>query len=155
MFLHFSNICFFLLSFFFPSPHSLYLEVCLLSFFPFIYLSVWQCNLLYDGVFPVCLPKCLFFTLQGLFALLRGEKGMEIQEKTAAGWQWRGQAKHITQKLGHFTAGILKQMWDREGLSILPSWPQAEEADSGQWTHFFPQASPQIPLLLLTVSPGL
>lgn len=145
-------VCFFILatfvfSFFFLLPVNFILKFIFWGFFPFIYLWVWQSNSLYDVVSPVCLPKCLI--LQGLFALSRGEKGLEIQEKTATGWQWRrGQAKHITQELGHFTAGIYKQMWERERLSILPSWP--EEADSGQWTHFFPLASPQIPLLLLS-----
>lgn len=132
IFLHFSNICFFLLSFFLLPVHFI-LGFVFWGFFLFIYLGVWQYNSLYDGVSPVCLPKCLLFILRGLFALPRGEKGLEIQEKTATGWQWRrGQAKHITQELGHFTAGIHKQMWER--LSILPSWPQAEEADSRQRT---------------------
>lgn len=150
-FLHFCNVCFFLLRFFLLPFHFI-LKFVIWRLF--IYLWVWQYNSLYDYVSPVRLPKCLFFILQGHFAVPRGEKGLEIQEKTATGWQWRrGQAKHIPRELGNFRAGIQKQMWER--LSILPPWPETEEADSGQWTHFFPLASPQIPLLLLTVSPGL
>lgn len=138
--------------------------VVLFSFFlSFIsLLCFWLYYSLYDSVTfsTVCLPKYLFFILWCLFALPRGTQRPKIQQKTATGWQWRSRDAELRPSMSHRRSvtsqqSIYKQeRWKQERVSIPPPGRRLRKETCVE-AHFVPLASPQSPLLLLTVCPKL
>lgn len=71
---------------------------------------------------------------------------MAVEER-----RW-GQAKHVTQEAGHFTSSIHKQeMWKQERESTLPPGCRLRKESGHVEAPFFPLASPQSPLLSLSL----
>lgn len=160
MFLHVSNV-FFLLSIF---PFSLFITFFFTFFFFLSFLfSVFggiihlmmvllflQCvcpNTFLHFSVPLCSPQ----------ECPKARNSVEIHYWMAVEKERpQGQARHVTREVGQFTASIhQRQMWKRAGASILPPGRGLRKEARCMEAHFFPLASPQSPVLLLTVCPKL
>lgn len=143
----------------FPSPCSFYLGCSFFLFSFFHFSSVFGCIIPFMTV--LLFPQYLFFILRCLFALPRGAQRPEIQQKTATGWQWRSRDAEVRPSASHRRSvtsqqSIYKQeRWKRERVSIPPPGRRLRKETQHMEAHFAPLASPQSPLLLLTVCPKL